>query len=135
MRALVYLAAAGLICLPAMGQRTKIDINTETPEGQLLQQIGTEQDPEKKLALLEQFRLGLTVDTSTSVLNINIPSCSVGAVRGTLHTVVAPDLLGRNYNAANCTSTQTIINDDVDAFNHGFIAITDMGAVKPPNWP
>jgi hypothetical protein len=55
MRALVYLAAAGLICLPAMGQRTKIDINTETPEGQLLQQIGTEQDPEKKLALLEQF--------------------------------------------------------------------------------
>ena len=35
--------------------RTKVDINGETPEGLALQQIGQEQDPNKKLPLLEAF--------------------------------------------------------------------------------
>lgn len=35
--------------------RYKVDINAETPEGQLLQQIGQEQDPPKRIPLLEQF--------------------------------------------------------------------------------
>lgn len=40
----------------AMPQRHKPGtINTETPEGALLQQIGTEQDEAKKMALLEDF--------------------------------------------------------------------------------
>jgi tetratricopeptide (TPR) repeat protein len=39
----------------AAAQRQRVDINTETPEGQLLQQIGQESDEAKKLALLEQF--------------------------------------------------------------------------------
>jgi tetratricopeptide (TPR) repeat protein len=47
------------ILLPAcllFGQlRTKIDIDAETPEGLLLQQIGQEQDAGKKLSLLEEF--------------------------------------------------------------------------------
>ena len=37
------------------GQRQKVNINTETPEGQALQQIGQENDEAKKLALMEDF--------------------------------------------------------------------------------
>lgn len=88
------------------------------------------------LALLERWRLGQELDTVNSVLNINIPTCATGySVRGTLYTVVAPDMLGRNYLTQDCSSTVTAINDDVDAFNHGYISITDAGAKKPPNWP
>ncbi len=48
---LVLFAAA-----TASAQRHKLGtINTETPEGQLLQQIGTESDEAKKIALLEDF--------------------------------------------------------------------------------
>lgn len=36
-------------------QRHKVNINTETPEGQLLQQIGQEEDVAKKTAMMEQF--------------------------------------------------------------------------------
>ncbi|MCC6586107.1 MAG: hypothetical protein IT168_05260 [Bryobacterales bacterium] len=39
----------------ATQSRHKVDINTETPEGQALQAIGQEQDGAKKLALLEEF--------------------------------------------------------------------------------
>ncbi len=35
--------------------RHKVDINTETPEGQLLQQLGQEQDAAKKTLMLEDF--------------------------------------------------------------------------------
>lgn len=50
---LILLAAVVAGTLTA--QRHKLDINTETPEGQLLQQIGQEQDAGKKLALMEDF--------------------------------------------------------------------------------
>ncbi|MCL4401341.1 MAG: hypothetical protein M1436_01570 [Acidobacteria bacterium] len=39
----------------ATAQRQKLEINAETPEGQLLQQIGQESDEAKKIGLLEQF--------------------------------------------------------------------------------
>jgi hypothetical protein len=39
----------------AAQQHKRATINAETPEGQLLQQIGTEQDEAKKIALLEDF--------------------------------------------------------------------------------
>src|SRR5579864_3332039 len=44
-----------LVAASALAQRHKVNINTETPEGQLLQQIGQESDEAKKLALLEKF--------------------------------------------------------------------------------
>ncbi len=47
----ILLLAAGA----AAAQRHKVSINTETPEGQILQQIGSETDAAKKLALMEQF--------------------------------------------------------------------------------
>ncbi|MEZ5504136.1 MAG: 5'/3'-nucleotidase SurE [Halioglobus sp.] len=88
------------------------------------------------LALIEEWRLGRTVNTTSSVLNINIPTCAATfSPRGTLQTVVAPDLLGRSYTTQDCASTVVTILDDVDAFNNGFIGIADVGASKPPNWP
>ena len=53
MKRLVVVLAMALLALPAGGQQFEIDTNT--PEGQLLQQIGLEEDPAKKAALLEQF--------------------------------------------------------------------------------
>jgi len=51
----IVVAVLGLV-LALWGQdRRKVDINTETPEGQLLQQIGQEQDQAKKTALMEDF--------------------------------------------------------------------------------
>ncbi len=55
MNRFLSIALASLLALPAAAQRAKIDINAETPEGQLLQQIGTADDAAKKLALLEEF--------------------------------------------------------------------------------
>ncbi|MEZ5570811.1 MAG: 5'/3'-nucleotidase SurE [Halioglobus sp.] len=88
------------------------------------------------LAFLEEWRLGRTVNTVKSVLNINIPTCAATfSPRGTLQTVVAPDLLGRSYVNQDCASSVTTINDDVDAFNQGYIGIADVGVNQPPNWP
>jgi len=88
------------------------------------------------LALVEEWRLGRTVNTTNSVLNINIPTCAPGyLVRGTVQTVVATN--ATNYTLQDCSSTapaNTVISD-IDAFNKGFIGIADVGVTKPPNWP
>lgn len=82
------------------------------------------------LALLEEWRLGIRPTTTESVLNINIPTCDPGtSIRGTVDTVVAADTSGRSYSLQDCASTETVINDDLDAFNHGFIGITDVGTM------
>lgn len=44
-----------LVAGGALAQRHKVNINTETPEGQALQQIGQETDDAKKLAAYEKF--------------------------------------------------------------------------------
>ncbi len=86
------------------------------------------------LALLEDWRLGRTVNTTKSVLNINIPTC-LGALtpRGTLNTVVKTALEpGDNYGLQDCASVEPIgnINNDLEAFNHGFIGITDINRTE-----
>jgi len=55
MRGLAVASILLLAAVPAASQRYKFTINTETPEGQLLAQIGQEEDASKKLGLLEQF--------------------------------------------------------------------------------
>lgn len=47
--------AGVLLCGAASAQRQKLNINAETPEGQALQAIGQENDPSKKLALMDAF--------------------------------------------------------------------------------
>src|ERR1051326_5762984 len=49
------LLLALLLAAGALAQRHKVNINTETPEGQALQAIGQESDEAKKLAMLEKF--------------------------------------------------------------------------------
>ena len=55
MKKLAMLAALALCALPLSAQRKAPDINTETPEGALLQKIGQENDEKAKLGLMEQF--------------------------------------------------------------------------------
>ncbi len=88
------------------------------------------------LALVEEWRLGRTVNTTNSVLNINIPTClATFSPRGTVQTVVSTG--NANYGVQDCASTATAnsVIHDIDAFNKGFIGIADVGAKKPPNWP
>ncbi|MBI5085927.1 MAG: hypothetical protein HZB13_15185 [Acidobacteria bacterium] len=54
MRATIILLFA-LFALTAAGQRPKFQVNTETPEGQLLQKAGQESDDAKRIALYEEF--------------------------------------------------------------------------------
>src|SRR5260370_8527726 len=56
------LLLALLLAAGALAQRHKVNINTETPEGQALQSIGQESDDAKKLGMLEKF----TQDYATS---------------------------------------------------------------------
>lgn len=87
------------------------------------------------MALLEDWRLGREIYGVDNVLSINIPSCDPGlSPRGVQDTVVAQDAAGRSFFSQDCSSTETVINDDIDAFNHGFISITDVGKDTPPNW-
>ncbi len=55
MRTIAFTAALLFAIGTAAAQRHKIEINAETPEGKLLQQIGQENDEAKKIPLLEQF--------------------------------------------------------------------------------
>jgi tetratricopeptide (TPR) repeat protein len=55
MRLSILLSAIMAVTSVVSAQRHGITINAETPEGQLLQQIGQEADAAKKLVLLEQF--------------------------------------------------------------------------------
>jgi tetratricopeptide (TPR) repeat protein len=55
MRTWALALALLIIAGSAAGQRHELTIDTGTPEGQMLQQIGQEADEAKKLALMEQF--------------------------------------------------------------------------------
>lgn len=44
-----------LICASSFAQRHPLTVDTETPEGQMLHAIGSEQDTAKRTAMLEQF--------------------------------------------------------------------------------
>jgi 5'-nucleotidase len=97
-------------------------------------------------------------------INVNVPSCPTGAVRGvrlvplgrsgevTGYTpqsgtvdngVFAPTVATQNPVAvADCTSTLASVADDIQAFNHGFIPVTvlnpdfgDPHAFLPPHLP
>jgi tetratricopeptide (TPR) repeat protein len=55
MRIIAVTAALLSVIGTAAAQKHKVNINAETPQGQLLQQIGQESDEAKKTGLLEQF--------------------------------------------------------------------------------
>jgi len=90
------------------------------------------------LALLEEWRLGNAGVPYMRLPNINIPSCPVGSIRGTIEIDPGVDLSSGNYfDPSDCLSTkpEASIVDDLDAFLNGFISIGDMGQDQPPNYP
>jgi 5'-nucleotidase len=63
------------------------------------------------------------------VVNINVPTCTAGAVRGTAFVPVATNLDSGNpiTTPSNCTSTLTNPVDDIQAFVNGFVSISNIG--------
>ncbi len=51
----VILAVVLAAAIPLFAQRSKFEVNTETPEGKMLAEIGAESDPAKKIALADKF--------------------------------------------------------------------------------
>ena len=95
------------------------------------QEFGTPDDfPSGRAAVVawvNDFRLGRVGTSETDVDNINIPTCTAGAIRGTVRTTVATAWNGRTYGPSNCTSTSTTVNDDLDALLLGYVGIADVG--------
>lgn len=78
---------------------------------------------------LEENRDALVAgEADVVVTNLNIPSCATGEVRGLVEVPPAADMGDRDYNAADCTSTEEDPADDVGAFNIGFAAIGEIPA-------
>lgn len=79
------------------------------------------------LAWLKEYRKTLSTkkDKATAIVleSVNIPTCTSGAIRGTLDTTIAPT----SDNAIadqNCTSTLASPTNDIEAFNNGYITVT-----------
>jgi 5'-nucleotidase len=79
------------------------------------------------LSWLNQFELGQAGPPFQVVANLNVPSCDVGSVRGTLVLPASGKLNGRGIGPTNCTSTVTTFNDDLDGFLNGYITVSDIG--------
>ncbi|HEY5155966.1 MAG TPA: 5'/3'-nucleotidase SurE [Acidimicrobiales bacterium] len=62
--------------------------------------------------------------------NLNIPTCTTGAPRGTITVPVAVDGAGRDQNAVDCTSTDANLPDDIAAFTHGYITVSTLDPVS-----
>jgi 5'-nucleotidase len=98
---------------------------------------------------IELFREEFESGTLTpKTLNINVPSCASGSIRGLLavplgrntdvggytlqsgsigNGTFAPTIVSKNPVAAsNCESTATNFDNDIDAFNNGYITITGL---------
>jgi 5'-nucleotidase len=94
---------------------------------------------DETLALVEQWRIGHTVNTGSSVLSINIPSCPTGfSHRGVLQTT-QPACFGSttDWFTSSCTSIVVVADggDDVDAFHNGYVGITNVGTSSVPSCP
>lgn len=85
------------------------------------------------LDVLEEWRLGTRLVSNTMVPNINIPSCQPGSsVRGIVDVAVALTFTGGSFSAQDCTSTVTGVTTDLEAFNNGFIGVSDVTTADIP---
>jgi 5'-nucleotidase len=98
------------------------------------QGIGTTYDYEVAAQLivdwLEENRDALAAGDfpADMVLNLNVPSCEAGEVRGTLEVDSATT--GDAAAAQDCTATAEGFTDDVTAFTNGFATLTEV-AIEP----
>jgi 5'-nucleotidase len=81
------------------------------------------------LSWLELHRAELLAGTApVAVENLNVPTCSVGTVRGVIEQPPAADLAGRDMFTVDCSSTKENFVDDVDAFVNGYAVLSDLAA-------
>ena len=80
------------------------------------------------LVWLEENREALLRDgpPPTDVVSINIPTCTSGAIRGTIDGLPLADPPGGFFDAQDCTSTLEGPDDDVEAFLNGFVTRTQV---------
>lgn len=78
------------------------------------------------IAWFEDHRDDLEGATADQVVNINVPTCANGEVRGGIEVASATDAAGRDVLAADvdCSGSGPEPADDVDGFNAGFGVIT-----------
>jgi 5'-nucleotidase len=90
---------------------------------------------DETLALVEQWRLGHTVNATNSVLSINIPSCPTGFFhRGVLQTNLGACVSSSSdWLTSSCISAVVVADggNDVDAFHNGYVGITNVGTTSP----
>jgi 5'-nucleotidase len=80
-------------------------------------------------AFIDWFEANRDELVAGSVVNINVPTCTVGLEpRGTVETVTAADTVSGNpVEPGDCASTATDPVDDIAAFRAGFVAVADPG--------
>jgi broad specificity polyphosphatase/5'/3'-nucleotidase SurE len=64
---------------------------------------------------------------AVGVVNLNVPSCPDGALRGVQQVPLATSVDGA-VGAADCTSTVTAVTTDVEAFHNGYASVTQLTA-------
>jgi 5'-nucleotidase len=62
--------------------------------------------------------------------NINVPTCTVGEIRGTVRTKTAKTGKGVIGATPDCTSTSTAHRTDLEAFTNGYIAVAPVAIPK-----
>jgi 5'-nucleotidase len=65
----------------------------------------------------------------TDVVNINVPTCTTGEIRGLVEVPAAPT--GDALAAVDCTSTLEDPTDDLTAFTNGFATLSEVPADGP----
>jgi 5'-nucleotidase len=72
----------------------------------------------------EAFAAGGT--RPTAVVNLNVPSCTSGSLRGVVQVPLSADGSGSVNATPDCTSTATDPTNDVAAFSMGFAPVTEI---------
>jgi 5'-nucleotidase len=68
---------------------------------------------------------------AVGVVNLNVPTCTSGTVRGVRQVPLATTVDGA-LAAADCASTVTTVRTDIEAFHNGFAAVTQLTAAAEP---
>lgn len=86
------------------------------------------------VAWLAEHRTALTPEaghTPTVILeNINVPTCTTGAIRGTVRTTTGKSGKGVSGATPDCTATSTAHRTDLQAFLNGYIAVAPVAIPK-----
>jgi 5'-nucleotidase len=65
------------------------------------------------------------------VVNLNIPTCPTGTLRG-VKSMPLSTSVDNSLKIADCTSKQTSFKDDIEAFNNGFATVTELDPSGTP---